>query len=74
MDPARVCQRRDLINKVTSALEILTDRQLKVVEGRWFEGYTRAELATAFGVTTECVRQIEIKAICLLRQHCRRFR
>lgn len=74
MDPAKICQRRDLINKVTSALEILTDRQLKVVVGKWFEGHTRSELADTFGGNTECIRQIEVKAICLLRQHCRRFR
>lgn len=45
----------------------LTERQLDVLESRYFHKTSYREIGTEFGVTPERIRQIECKALRVIR-------
>lgn len=51
------------------ALEILTDRERRVLESRFFEGRTQTEIASEIGVSQAQVSRIEKAALRQVRRH-----
>jgi len=67
VDPLEEVHKKDVTRLIEEALDDVTPRQRKVLCLRFGIGvtqeYTLEEIGTVFGVTSECIRQIEAKAI-----------
>lgn len=67
-DSRPVLYDQDEIDKMYKVLDILDDKARTVIEGRFLEGKTMRQVGNRLGITSEAVRQIQIKAIRLLRK------
>lgn len=61
--------REQLHEALEEALLKLSERERLVIEGRYFEGKTRKQLASEHGVNGERIRQVEEKALVRLRRN-----
>lgn len=61
--------REQLHEALEEALMKLSERERLVIEGRYFEGKTRKQLASEHGVNGERIRQVEEKALVRLRRN-----
>lgn len=69
--PDEIAEKKDFKDRVRDAIQCLTPRQIQVLEYRFGlnggQSYSLEEIANMLGCTKERIRQIELKALRLLR-------